>query len=859
LNPLIVDASSRSLSELPRFFQRFKQIRGEFVIYDDGFRGWTFTYPEIARLAERFAARLRSQGIQKGDAVAIWSESRPGWITVLWGCWIEGVVAVPVEPQSSLELFQKIQQKVHPRLILLGERVQNPAAVIPGVAALRISEIEQGGDDSTPESRPAVYQDDIAEIVFTSGTTAEPKGVVITHRNLAAQIAPIEDQLAPYRKYVRPFFPLRILNLLPMSHLFGQSMATFVPPLIPASVLFISATSPREIVRQIRSRRVCMLVAVPKVLEVLRGLLVRRFPETADLSGADRPWPLRWWRFRRVHWMFGWKFCCVVSGGAPLPADLETFWANLAIVVVQGYGLTETAPVVSFNHPFHVEHGTTGKPLAGVDVKIAEDGEVLVRGANVTPGYFQAPRETAAVFEDGWFHTGDYGELDAHGNLIIRGRKKEMIVTPEGLNVFPDDIEAALNRIPGVRESAVVGTDRVHAVLALEPGANADEIVRQANAQLESHQKIRDVSIWKGRELPRTKTTGKLRRAQIASELQAQAAPPGAPSVPSRDQRERSTTGGAEGQMDDLASVVQKYAPGRTVTGDTTIDELGLGSLDRVQIMMELEEKFGASIDESAFASATKVADLADLANVTGTAEEPRFPSYNRTWIARLIRAIALEAIILPFTRFYGKCKISGLDHLESVRGPAVFASNHQSYFDTAVILASLPRKWRRRIAPAMWKEYFELHFHPEQHPFRERWANSVLYWLVTLLFNAFPVPQSEKGVRESVRYIGELVEQGWSILIFPEGGRYRDMQPFFPGVGLIASRLHLPVIPIRLSGTGEVLPPDARWPRRPPSPARQDGVSGRVEVKMGPAIFARDESFADLARRIEQAVRVLA
>jgi long-chain acyl-CoA synthetase len=261
--------------------------------------------------------------------------------------------------------------------------------------------------------------------------------------------------------------------------------------------------------------------------------------------------------------------------------------------------------------------------------------------------------------------------------------------------------------------------------------------------------------------------------------------------------------------------------------------------------MMDLEEKFDASIDESAFASATKVADLA---NATGVAEEPRFPTYNRTWIARLIRAIALEAIILPFTRFFAKCEVSGLDHLESVRGPAVFASNHQSYFDTAAILASLPRKWRRRIAPAMWKEYFEPHFHPERHRFRERWANSVLYWLVTLLFNAFPVPQSEKGVRESVRYMGELVEEGWSILIFPEGGRYRDMHPFFPGVGMIASRLHLPVIPIRLRGTGEVLPPDASWPRR-----------GRVEIKMGAAIFARDESFPDLARRIEQAVRVLA
>ena len=241
---------------------------------------------------------------------------------------------------------------------------------------------------------------------------AEPKGVVITHRNLAAQIRPIEDQIAPYRKYVRPFAPLRILNLLPMSHLFGQSLATFIPPLIPASVVFISSTSPHEIVRQIRSRRVAILVAVPKVLEVLRDYIVHRFPEAAEPRTGIKHGRFAGGDSAAVHRMFGWKFCCMVSGGAPLSADLEQFWTNLGFVVVQGYGLTETAPVISFSHPFHVQRGTTGKPLAGVEVKIADDGEILVRGENVTPGYFQSPEETRGAFRDGWFHTGDFGELD---------------------------------------------------------------------------------------------------------------------------------------------------------------------------------------------------------------------------------------------------------------------------------------------------------------------------------------------------------------------------------------------------------------------------------------------------------------
>ena len=167
-------------------------------------------------------------------------------------------------------------------------------------------------------------------------------------------------------------------------------------------------------------------------------------------------------------------------------------------MVVQGYGLTETAPVISFSHPFHVRHGTVGTPLTGVDVRIAEDGEVLVRGDSVTPGYFEAPQQTSEAFREGWLHTGDYGERDTEGNLVIRGRKKEIIVTPEGLKVFPEDVEAVLNLLPGVRESAVIGTNRVHAVLVLYPGGDVDEIVRQANTKLEEHQKIRSVSVWPG-------------------------------------------------------------------------------------------------------------------------------------------------------------------------------------------------------------------------------------------------------------------------------------------------------------------------------------------------------------------------
>ena len=163
-------------------------------------------------------------------------------------------------------------------------------------------------------------------------------------------------------------------------------------------------------------------------------------------------WVRRWWRYRRIHRMFGFKFWAMVVGAAPLDPDLEAFWGRLGFVVVQGYGLTETAPIVTLNHPLRAARGAVGKPIAGVEVRIAEDGEILVRGENVTRGYFNAPEETRAAFKDGWFHTGDIGELDAKGQLHIRGRKKEMIVTPEGLNVFPEDVERVLNEQPGVTD-----------------------------------------------------------------------------------------------------------------------------------------------------------------------------------------------------------------------------------------------------------------------------------------------------------------------------------------------------------------------------------------------------------------------
>ena len=802
------------------FFEDYSGSSESFLVYDDGFRSYRFSYRETAAAARGFAAELRRRGIGAGEKVMVWSENRPEWIFALWGCLLQGVVLVPVDYRSSPALLVKIAGVTAARLVLLGGEVAPP----PDLTAPTLPLNSLSGKDGVPDHAVAVTRDTLAQIIFTSGATAEPKGVMITHRNILANIVPVEREIHKYRKYARPFRPIRFLNLLPLSHLFGQAMAAFIPPMLPGEVVFMRGHNPKEIVRQVHSRRISVVVCVPKILEVLREYIIAIVPEAAQEPPAGEEWWRRWWRYRRVHRALGWKFWSFVVGAAPLDPELEQFWSRLGYVVIQGYGLTETAPIVTLNHPFHARKGSVGKPIAGVEVRIADDGEVLVRGENVTSGYYQAKGETQLAFQDGWFHTGDIGSLDAEGRLQIRGRKKEMIVTPEGLNVFPEDVERVLAEIRGVRDSAVIGKDRVHAVLLLEPGAQVSDIVRQANARLEDHQQVRTASVWPGEELPRTEGTRKLKRGQIAAWAAGQAEP-----------------AAGTGQ----SGVLAKYAP------DTPIAELGLSSLERIALMMALEQQGEGSIDEAAFTSAKTVGDLTALARQPrAPAAEPfEFPKWNRSWWADALRRINLPLWILPLARIFARVRAEGLENLRDLEGPVLFASNHQSYFDGPSILMAMPSKWRYRVGIATRKEFFNAHFHPRQQGFGAWFTNTLNYVLASLFFNIFPLPQREAGAKQALEYIGDLATDGWSTLIFPEGrmtdaGEIRNFQP---GVGMMAARLGIKVVPVRITGLDKVLNRTAHFP-----------TPGRVTVRFGQALTFDTHDYSAVARQVEEAVRAL-
>jgi long-chain acyl-CoA synthetase len=839
------------------FFEDLSRARGDFLVYDDGFRSRRYTYDQVGRAARTFADRLKEIGLIKGDKVVFWSENRPEWIVAFWGCVLSGVVVVPVDYRASPEFLARVSHIVAAKLVLVGQDVP-PANLVEETRLWRLHELDRELLEVPPQphtsKRPhngeppmpaGISRDDVAEIIFTSGATADPKGVVITHRNVLANIVPVEKEILKYRKWGRPFFPLRFLNLLPLSHMFGQAMATFIPPMLPGTVIFMRGYNPIDIVSQIKSRRVSVVVSVPKILDVLREHVLRLAPETAT-PGPKQHVARRWWRYRRIHRLFGLKFWSFVVGAAPLEAELEAYWSELGFVVVQGYGLTETAPIVTLNHPFGTRKGSVGKAIAGVDVRIADDGEILVRGANVTTGYFNAADETARAFDkDGWFHTGDVGEVAADGQLFIRGRKKEMIVTPEGLNVFPEDVERVLNQIAGVRESAVVGlaaggtgvNERVHAVLVAGSGLDPDAVAAEANAKLEEHQKIRRAVIWPEPALPRTEGTRKLKRAAIREWLRTGGLP--------------SQTGVASDRVTELLS---KHAGRLDLTATTTIEELGLSSLERVELMVALEDAFQTHIDEGAFSTVRDVAQLRTLVEQAATGGAPvvepvDFPTWNRTLPARIVRRINLPTWILPLARIFAWLRVEGLENLQAIDGPVVFAANHQSHMDVPVIFAALPPRWRYRVAPAMAKEFFKAHFFPSEHGRRARFTNSLNYYLAALVFNAFPLPQREAGARQTLRYVGDLLGAGYSVLIFPEGRRTErgEIDRFRPGIGMIASRLEVPVVPVRVEGLDKVL--HHTWRMARPGPAR---------VAFGAPLTLSGEDYEALAKQVEDAVRGL-
>jgi long-chain acyl-CoA synthetase len=886
------------------------------VVRYQGNRRRITTYGELAALAGRFAAYLDSRQIVAGDRVLLWGENSAEWIAAFFGCMLRGVLAVPLDAAGTADFAARVAADTNPKLAF-GDTAQleklasaNHGAAIPAFA---FEEYEKGLPANESGALPTLANDTPLEILFTSGTTGDPKGVVLTHGNVLASIGPVEDGARPYMKYERLVHPLRILHTLPLSHVFGQTMGLWIPPILRAELHFESRLAAPRLVDLIKSERISVLAAVPRILALLKTHLETTHDGLAEKVLASQGkkhgplWP--WWHFRKVHGEFGFKFWTFVSGGGALPAPLEQFWNALGFLIIQGYGMTETTALITLNHPFHVNSGTIGKPLAGREVKLGPDGEVLVRGAMISNATWQDGKLRSRGEE--WLATGDIAERTASGDLRFLGRKSEVIVTAAGVNVHPEDIEAKIEEQPEVAAAAVVpfmtdsGPEPV-AVLAFRGSSeHAEEVIGRANANLADFQRVRRWFVWPEPDLPRT-STGKVKRKPVAAWL-AQTHP--ASGAAGNGAAHAHTNGAHAPSSDWLLALIAQIA-GEDPPGDgdqlRLTEDFHLDSLGRVQLSAAIEDRLGivqstglleavetlgelrklvagsSADDASGIPSSGPVAaGTAPAASTNGTpiaatpvaatpAAAPAGPApaaptqparlklVYRTWPwwrpVHWIRALYTETLQNFFTWFLSNPRVVPSPH-PMPPGPFLIVANHITAYDAAFMIYALPGPIRRNIAIAMsgemlwdFRHWRNPHHIPSHLPGAEKFNifGPVEWFLLTTLYNVFPLPR-QRDFQASFIHAGRALDRGYSVMVFPEGARSAEgtMVPFRAGIGLLARQSSVPVIPMALCGLGELKVKKRGWFR-----------SKKIEIRVGdPIAFPPEATESAITARLQQEV----
>jgi len=894
------------------------------VVRFQGNRRRTATYEEIARLAGRFAALLAQRGIGFGDRVLLWGENSAEWIAAFHGCILRGALVVPLDAYGSADFAHRVAADVKPKLAV-GD-------------ALLLAQLESAdshpfrserGKDGAPSSEDSIAISKLAfenwldalpaedagpveglsrqtplEILFTSGTTGDPKGVVLTHGNVLASVEPIERGAQPYMRYERLIHPLRILHTLPLSHVFGQTMGLWVPPIFTAEVHFESRLVAERLMETIKRERISVLAAVPRVMAQLKTHLEATRPELAERVAGAQGKKLgaakRWWRFRDIHGLFGWKFWALVSGGGALPGSLEQFWSGLGLVVVQGYGMTESSALITLNHPFHVAHGSIGKPLPGREVKLGPDGEVLVRGEMISSatwaGGAMQPRQ------EEWLATGDLATSEASGELRFVGRKSEVIVTAAGVNLHPEDLEAAIEQEPNVAACAVVPLETASgpepcAVLALRGGGveGAAVAIERANQRLAEFQRLRRWVLWPEPELPRT-STGKVKRKAVEEWLAGIQA---AASATNSGEAAASAFAASADWLFKLIVKISGETPGGAGDELRLSEDLQLDSLGRVQLAAALEERLGMAPESGLLEEVRTLGELRKLVageargswspglsakergtdEVPGLVDEragertadgkagiglpepesdaapdkyiyPRWP-----WLRpfQWLRTAFIEAVERPLVWLLAHPRVTAPETLISDE-PLLIVANHVTAYDGPLVQYALPAVLRRRIAVAMAGDMLEDYRHfrdPGRAPGKKGFypPGPLIYLLLTALFNVFPLPR-RRNFQRSFAHAGAAMDHGYNVLVFPEGTRSAagELARFRGGIGLLTKQSGAAVLPVALVGLGELKAGSRSWFR-----------SGKLKVRVGePIRFAPEESEAAITARLHHEVERL-
>lgn len=815
------------------------RLRGDrtAIIYRSGVRRTSYSYEDIYTMARRMASLLAAEGVGPGDRVLIWGPNHPSWVFAFWGVIARGAVAVPVDFMSGVDRARSIAE-------LSGVRFAVQSRLKPetlqGVKTIVLEGLEQQLKEYEPSGvLQGGSQDDLCELVYTSGTTGAPKGVALSHRNLIANVQQVSAQFPAVNS------AYRFLSLLPLSHMFEQTAGFLVPLYLGASIIYLRTLKPSAIMDAFAEEDVQTMVAVPRLLQLLKSSVERELAAKGLLGiftrlctvSAALSMPAKRKIFFPIQRKFGRSFRMFVSGGAPLSPDTFRFWNSAGFCVVEGYGLSECSPVLATNRMAEQVCGAVGWAVPGVELRL-ENGEVQARGDNIFSGYYHNEAATRDAFTaDGWFRTGDIGAFTDNGALAIKGRAKEIIVTGAGINVYPDELEAVLLRTAGVREGCVIGLDRgsgedVHAVIVPDgSGRPCEEIVSEVNGSLDELHRITGFTVWPEQELPKT-TTLKVQKFMVKKRLLEAG-------------QENGKDSGHSDKLFILIAQVLGCQAAEVREESFLVADLGLTSIARLELANAVEQEFRMDLDDAAIGPQTRVSDLREM--IARREKSPQ-PKGLRLWTAaetvRKIRRAADALLHAPLYRLFVDLKPEGVENIAGLDKPVMFISNHISYLDQPTVMYAIPPEIRYRTATAAWAEFFFVNFSSQ---LGKLWKKAAFEYC-SILFGVFPLPQSS-GFRATMQHMGRLVDRGNSLLLFPEGERTRHngLLPFQKGLGVMVQELGIPVVPVAIIGLEKILPRGANWPTR-----------GTVRVVFGRPIDFSASSQTEIVRISEAAVKEL-
>ncbi|MFZ6016736.1 MAG: AMP-binding protein [Nitrospirota bacterium] len=807
------------------------------------------TYNELLINTKGIASYLIKNEIRKGDRIAIISENRPEWCISYLAISISGGTAVPIDAQLGANAIRNLLADSESKVVFHSSKTEEDVrkAVKDPVTLINFDSPDFRNMYKTPDIKnyPEVSGEDVASLIYTSGTTGIPKGVQLTHKNFCSDAkAIIEAKIVTQKD--------NVISVLPLHHTYPFMCTFLVPVSLGASITYPPSLKGPELIAAIKDKGVSILLGVPQLLELIRnGLLkkMRQLPSPMPkimagilkLCGILREKTginLGKLIFRSAHRAFGKRFRFFASGGAKLDPEVMEDLEAFGFTVLEGYGLTETSPVVTFNPITKRKLGSAGRPLPSVVIKIIdpvrleelgvmEEGEIAIRGPMVMKGYYRNPQATEQVMKGGWLLSGDLGYLDKDGYLFITGRSKEVIVLSSGKNVYPEDVEREYMRIPLIKEICVMGIEEkgiiesLHAVIV--PNVEYAKKAQIGNLQEALRWEINNVSLHmpqymriKGYalypdSLPRT-PLGKLRRFMVKDLMKAKSKELRAKSEDRRlieDEIGRKV-------VECIKPLLKEEIQIQSI--DNLELDLGLDSLKRIELVVSLEKAFSLKLPETFASDIQTVEELVTKIKEYGTREvieiekmpmwkdilktEPGSEDKKRVGLHHnalewLIVLIVLRTVKI-LLRISFRLKVKGLENLPE-KGPYIITPNHTSYIDGFGVVTALPSKSFRYLYSLGFQRYFTGRF-------KESFAR---------LSHVIPIDR-ETYLNKAFQMAAYVLRNGKSLLIFPEGGRSYDgeIMEFKRGVGILSLELNVPVIPTYIKGSFEALPRGAIWPK---------------------------------------------